>query len=149
MRYEILDGPDGNVINTIVASPEFVEANYEHYRLVQETPVTPTRDELRLSQLTFNRRFDSAERIALRNYADRQHADYDPIIEDGFALVNAADYIVPTDTDTINLMGYMLQQGYITESRHSYVLHPFHHEGEIGYDASIDGGENTWVDPSA
>ena len=33
MRYNILDGVDGNVINTIKASAEFVEANFDHFEL--------------------------------------------------------------------------------------------------------------------
>jgi len=36
MKYTIKDA-DGNVTNTIKASAEFVEANYEHYELFVET----------------------------------------------------------------------------------------------------------------
>jgi len=42
MKYIIKDA-DGNVTNTIKASAEFVEANFEHYELwVAPTPVEPT-----------------------------------------------------------------------------------------------------------
>lgn len=42
MKYTIKDA-DGNVTNTIKASAEFVEANFEHYELyVAPTPVEPT-----------------------------------------------------------------------------------------------------------
>jgi len=45
MRYNILD-VDGNVINTINSSAEFVEANFEHYELdVQPTPAEPSAEE--------------------------------------------------------------------------------------------------------
>ena len=46
MKYNILDAADGNVINTILADAEFVEANFEHYELyVAPTPVEPTAEE--------------------------------------------------------------------------------------------------------
>ena len=34
MKYNILDAEGGNVINTIVADAEFVEANFDHYELI-------------------------------------------------------------------------------------------------------------------
>jgi len=46
MKYNILDAADGNVINTILADAEFVEANFKHYELyVAPTPVEPTAEE--------------------------------------------------------------------------------------------------------
>lgn len=46
MKYNILDAADGNVINTILADAEFVEANFEHYEeWVAPTPVKPTAEE--------------------------------------------------------------------------------------------------------
>ena len=46
MKYNILDAADGNVINTILADAEFVEANFEHYEeWVAPTPVEPTAEE--------------------------------------------------------------------------------------------------------
>ena len=45
MRYIIKDA-DGNVTNTIKASAEFVEANFEHYELyVEPTLAEPTAEE--------------------------------------------------------------------------------------------------------
>tara|TARA_R110000772_G_C13230567_1_gene432711 strand:+ start:853 stop:1155 length:303 start_codon:yes stop_codon:yes gene_type:complete len=42
-NFNILNAANGNVINTIVADAEFVEANFEHYELyVAPTPVEPT-----------------------------------------------------------------------------------------------------------
>ena len=43
MKYTIKDA-DGNVTNTIKASAEFVEANYEHYELFVE----PTVEEIKV-----------------------------------------------------------------------------------------------------
>ena len=46
MIYNILDATDGNIINRINSSVEFVEANFEHYELyVAPTPVEPTAEE--------------------------------------------------------------------------------------------------------
>ena len=46
MKYNILDAADGNVINTIIADADFVEANFDHYELyVEPTPTEPTAEE--------------------------------------------------------------------------------------------------------
>ena len=46
MIYNILDAANGNIINTINSSVEFVEANFEHYELyVAPTPAEPTAEE--------------------------------------------------------------------------------------------------------
>ncbi len=45
MKYNIKDA-DGNIINTINADAEFVEANFDHYELyVEPTPPEPTAEE--------------------------------------------------------------------------------------------------------
>lgn len=40
MKYNILDAEGGNVINTIIADAEFVEANFDYYELY-EAPTPP------------------------------------------------------------------------------------------------------------
>ena len=46
MKYNILDAEGGNVINTIVADAEFVEANFDHYELyVAPTPSAPSAED--------------------------------------------------------------------------------------------------------
>ena len=46
-NFNILNAANGNVINTIVADAEFVEANFEHYELyVAPTPAEPTAEEV-------------------------------------------------------------------------------------------------------
>ena len=45
MKYNIKDA-DGDILNTILANAEFVEANFEYYELyVEPTPVEPTAEE--------------------------------------------------------------------------------------------------------
>tara|TARA_E500000331_G_C17173802_1_gene677368 strand:+ start:930 stop:1229 length:300 start_codon:yes stop_codon:yes gene_type:complete len=46
MKYNILDAEGGNVINTIVADAEFVEANFDYYELyVAPTPSAPSAED--------------------------------------------------------------------------------------------------------
>ena len=46
MKYNILDAEGGNVINTILADADFVEANFDHYEVwVAPTPTEPTAEE--------------------------------------------------------------------------------------------------------
>lgn len=56
--YAILDGPDGNVIDRIVADEAFVSARYPHYRLV---PDTPPPAQWKITRLAFKRRFPRAK----------------------------------------------------------------------------------------
>lgn len=59
MKFEILDD-EGNVINTIIASLEFVEANYpNHYRQVEQTAVQQPKRHL--TKLEFLDRFTDVE----------------------------------------------------------------------------------------
>jgi hypothetical protein len=58
MRYEILND-DGEVINTIIATAEFVEANYPgKYREVSEAPAPEENDEWIITVAALYRRFD-------------------------------------------------------------------------------------------
>lgn len=41
MRYEILDAPNGRVVNTIVADEIFVSAHYAHFRPAPSPPSAP------------------------------------------------------------------------------------------------------------
>lgn len=65
-----------------------------------------------LTKLDFLRRFTTQERIAIR-----EAAKTDPIIFDAMDLLNMATYVSLTDQDTINLVGYLAQQGVISSSR--------------------------------
>jgi hypothetical protein len=85
MKYNIKDS-QGNIINTIKASAEFVEANFDYYELyVAPTPVEPTAEEearaWRDSELASTDQFVSvtdhpkhaeiiAYRVALRAWPD-------------------------------------------------------------------------------
>tara|TARA_R110000796_G_scaffold250587_1_gene379753 strand:+ start:1236 stop:1547 length:312 start_codon:yes stop_codon:yes gene_type:complete len=37
MLFQILDGPEGSVVNTIVGSKEFVKSTFDYYREVERT----------------------------------------------------------------------------------------------------------------
>jgi hypothetical protein len=73
MIYEILDA-GGSVVNTVVASEDFVSANYEHYRLFvpsqdPQRPVEEVEKEWRNSEL---KRTDWI--VPVTDHS--QHADY-------------------------------------------------------------------------
>lgn len=74
MKYEILDA-NGNVANTVISSPDFMEQYYPgSYRLVEETPVAipPV-----LTKYEFLKRFTAQERIAARALAKTNDAIFD------------------------------------------------------------------------
>lgn len=54
MKYNILDAADGNVINTILADADFVEANFDHYEVAVDPE--PTSAELTAEQIADNER---------------------------------------------------------------------------------------------
>lgn len=84
--YEILDS-NGNVINRIVASQQFVEDNYEHFRFV----ATPEPDEIKtwnITKLAFKNRFPR-EKWKAAKAASVIDAD----VADFFESFNLATYI--------------------------------------------------------
>lgn len=68
-----------------------------------------------LTQLAFLRRFTAPERIAIR-------ASTDPIIVDFLHLVNLAQDILVTDSDTAMGVNYLAQQGLIAPERVAEIL---------------------------
>jgi len=70
-----------------------------------------------LSKLDFLRRFTATERISIRELAKT-----DPIIFDATEMINIAEYISLTDTDTQNLVGYLAMMGIISGARVAEIL---------------------------
>jgi hypothetical protein len=63
MKYNILDAEGGNVINTILADADFVEANFDHYEVyVEPTPPEPTAEEA--ARLWRNGELESSDKAA-------------------------------------------------------------------------------------
>lgn len=63
MKYNILDAEGGNVINTIVADAEFVEANFDYYE-VYEAPAPPTPSAEDSGRMWRDRELDTTDRSA-------------------------------------------------------------------------------------
>lgn len=70
-----------------------------------------------MTKLTFLRRFMQAERIAIRTARAT-----DPVIEDAESLLQLADDIDVADPDTVQYVGYLAQQGFLTQTRMQEIL---------------------------
>lgn len=116
MKYEILDDA-GNVTNTIIATPEFVEANYPgHYRevidiLPQPLPVTV------ITKFEFLKRFTSDERKAI--YAA---AKINLDVEDFKMLLDAAQEVDLAHPDTAAGVNLLEAAGLLAQGRSVEIL---------------------------
>jgi hypothetical protein len=72
---------------------------------------------VRLSKLQFLQRFTTAERIAIR-----ERAKIDPIVFDAMDLLNMAEYVDVSRTDTQELVGYLVLVGVLDSNRLSVIL---------------------------
>lgn len=117
MRYDILDG-NGNVINTIIATPEFVEQNYPgHYREVIEPPPLPLPPVL--TKYEFLKRFTSTERKAIT-----AAAVVDEDIADFKLLLDAATDVDCGNEDTIAGVNSLEASGILAAGRAAQILAP-------------------------
>jgi len=112
--YEILDDND-NVVNTIIASPEFVEEYYPgHYRRIPSNhpPV------IVITKFEFLMRFTSTERKDTLTAA-RTNVD----IEDFMQLLNSANDVDLTNPETIEGVNALVSFGILTPLRAQEILH--------------------------
>ena len=79
------------------------------------TPAAPAGGPI--TRLEFLRRIPAQVRIAIR-----QAAAVDPVIADGLQLIDLAEEIRTDDPDTVALVGYLQQQGYLTTAQAAAVL---------------------------
>ncbi|MDH4425062.1 MAG: hypothetical protein QE495_01295 [Acidovorax sp.] len=116
MQYEIIE--NGAVVNTIIASPEFMAENYEAsaYRLA-DVPVVPVQLPRQITVGAFKARLTSTERKAIRALAQ---ADAD--VEDYMDLLNSAAYVDLDDARTRGGLMLMEQAGVLGEGRALAVL---------------------------
>lgn len=118
MKYEILDDA-GNVTNTIVASPDFVEANYHgHYREVAEVVPTVANPAV-ITKFEFLKRFTSDERKAI-NFAAKTDLD----VEDFKMLLDAAQEVNLEHQDTISGVNSLETAGLLSSGRANEILKP-------------------------
>ena len=99
MRYEILNTA-GEVENTIMASPEFVEATFPgRYREVADVPASEPAHQTKITRLAFLSRFTDAEAIAL-DLASQGATVQAATLRRYLSKVNAATFIDLSREDT-------------------------------------------------
>lgn len=117
MEYEILDD-NGNVINTIIASEEFVEQNYPgHYRQIVRPVPTSLPGPRVITKFAFLKRFTGDERKAI-NAA----AKVDPDVEDFKMLLDAAQEVDLKHEDTIAGVNALEAGGLLAAGRAAVIL---------------------------
>lgn len=116
MIYNILDD-NNNVINTIIASEEFVEAAYPgHYVLVGPEPTPPPPPPI-ITKLAMLTRFTDAEYVGILT-----EAKTDVTIEAWLNKFNAATTINLEDPRTVSGMDLLVADGLITQVRADAIL---------------------------
>lgn len=112
--YE-LSPNDGESVSQIGLPKIALETEYEW--VVADKMFVFKTNNGKLTKLEFLRKFTAQERIAIRAAAQT-----DPIIFDAMELLNLAEFVSLSDTDTINLVGYLAMVGIIATNRVSEIL---------------------------
>lgn len=116
MIYEILDD-NGNVVNTILAEADFVEANYPgHFRLVGPEPQPPAPPPI-ITKVAMITRFTDAEFVGILTAAKT-----DVEIEGWYARFNAASTINLDDQRTKDGIGLLVSKNLLTQERAVTIL---------------------------
>jgi len=95
----------------------FEFASHDHVEAPAVAPPPATSPVLQWGQTEFLRRFEAAERIAIR--AARKT---DAVLDDFFCLLESTDVVHNNDPDTVLGMGYLVQQGHLTAARRDEIL---------------------------
>jgi hypothetical protein len=114
MIFEILDA-DGNVVNTIVATPEFMQENYPdgNYREVPQPP-TPV---YVITKFQFLMRFTATERQETLTAARTN-----VVVEDFMSLLNSAENVNVTNPETIAGVNELVSINILTQARADEIL---------------------------
>lgn len=112
MRFNILNA-SMQVVNTIVCSQEFADANYPSHNVlvVDPAPSTPTYGD-KITYFAIKNRFTSAERIAIDNSADTQVIDVKGMLE-----ATASTYTWLNGTPFKNGLLLLVSKGLLTDAR--------------------------------
>ncbi len=116
MIYNILDD-QGNVINTTLASEDFVEANYPgHYALVGPEP-TPSEPDPIITKVAMITRFTDPEFVGILTAAKT-----DVEIEGWYARFSASNTINLADARTIAGVDLLVTKNLLTQARATAIL---------------------------
>lgn len=117
MPTYIIKDKNGEEINRIVASENFVTANYDLYEKVPDPVVTTTQEPLRWPLIDFRKRFTPAEKVALY-----QAVETDINIKIFIDDLAATPVIVQDDPELNAGMAYVVGKGIITLERAKEIL---------------------------
>lgn len=116
MIYEILNDA-GEVINTIIASQEFVDAEYPgHYRLVGPEPAPPPPPPI-ITKLAFRYRMTDQEYVGILTAAKT-----DVEVAAWVETFNMVSQINLDDPRTKSGLDMMVSKGLLTEQRETEIL---------------------------
>lgn len=125
--YHIMDGEA--IINTIVASPEFVEQHYPGaWQLVPQSPGPAAAPDARITRLAFRNRYTTAEKVALEiaalddpaaPMAQRQQA---AALRAHLKDLDAANWVDLTRPETISAVQSLEAGGLLAEGRAAQIL---------------------------
>ncbi len=116
MIYNILDN-DNNVINTVIASEDFMEANYPgHYMLVGPEPTPPAPPPI-ITKIAMLTRLTDAEYVGILAAAKT-----DVEIEGWLGRFNAANTINLDDQRTKDGMALLVTKNLLTQARADAIL---------------------------
>lgn len=116
MIYNILDD-NGNVINTIIAEADFVEANYPgHYALVGPVPTPPAPPPI-ITKIAMLTRLTDAEYVGILTAAKT-----DVEVEAWKTRFDAANTIDLNDSRTVAGIGLLVTKGLLTQARGDEIL---------------------------
>lgn len=114
MSYQILDD-EGNVINTINADQEFVEANYpNHWRYVEDPLPNPTWVITKLSMIS---RFTNAEYVGILSAKKT-----DVTVEAWYDAFYAASQVNLQDKRCIEGVNFLVSKNLLTQARADEIL---------------------------
>ena len=116
MIYNILDD-QGSVINTILASEDFVEANYPgHYVLVGPEPTPPEPPPI-ITKVAMITRFTDPEFVGILTAAKT-----DVEVEGWYARFSASNTINLADSRTIAGVDLLVTKSLLTQARATEIL---------------------------
>jgi len=117
MPTYIIKDENGEEINRIVASADFVADNYEFYEQVPEPEIETTPEPTRWPLIDFRKRFYTAEKVALY-----QATETDIMIKIFMDDLAATPVVAQDDPELNQGIAYVVAQGILTLERAREIL---------------------------
>ncbi|SEA28266.1 hypothetical protein [Marinobacterium iners] len=117
MPTYIIKDTNGEEINRIVASENFVADNYDFYEQAPDPIITTTPEPLRWPLIDFRKRFYTAEKVALY-----QATETDIMIKIFMDDLEATPVVAQDDPELNQGIAYVVAQGILTLERAREIL---------------------------